>query len=163
MLVVSAAVGLLTSLILILTGFGLWAISLGLLAQISVQTGGRQYRVGDVVPVRENLPVTVSVFGPSWVDVDRVELYANGRKIREQKITHDSKDSVKWSGEWTLPHFRHDVYLVAIASGPGVTEPYWPIAKPYQPTSPVAEPRVIGSTGAVWLDGDGDSNEAAPR
>ena len=35
-------------------------------------------------------------------------------------------------------------------------ELYWPIAKPYQPTSPRVDRRVIGSTGAVWLDGDGD-------
>ena len=63
---------------------------------------------------------------------------------------------MKWSGEWELPRFRHDVHLVAIASGPGVRELYWPIAKPYQPTSSVVNRRVIGATGAVWLDGDGD-------
>jgi hypothetical protein len=55
-----------------------------------------------------------------------------------------------------LPRFHHDVHLVAIASGPGVRELYWPIARPYQPTSSIVNPRVLGSTGAVWLDADGD-------
>jgi hypothetical protein len=33
---------------------------------------------------------------------------------------------------------------------------YWPIARPYQPTSPQVERRVMGATGAVWVDADGD-------
>jgi hypothetical protein len=53
------------------------------------------------------------------------------------------------------------VHLVAIASGPGVRELYWPIAKPYQPTSPLVDRRVIGSTGAVWLDNDGDGRRTS--
>src|SRR5439155_2692166 len=57
---------------------------------------------------------------------------------------------------WTLPGFPDVVLLVAVASGPGVHGLYWPIAKPYQPTSPHVNRRVIGSTGAVWLDGDRD-------
>ncbi len=48
------------------------------------------------------------------------------------------------------------MHLVAIASGPGVTAPYWPIPRTYQPTSPDWQPYVIGSTGPVWLDADGD-------
>ena len=38
---------------------------------------------------------------------------------------------------------------------------HWPIAKPYQPTSPVVERHVIGSTGAVWLDVDGDGQRTS--
>jgi hypothetical protein len=43
---------------------------------------------------------------------------------------------------------------VAIAEGPGAAMLWWPIAKPYQPASPDWQPKVIGSTGAVWVDGD---------
>jgi hypothetical protein len=32
--------------------------------------------------------------------------------------------------------------------------PYWPIAKPYQPSSPDWQLRILGSTGAVWIDAD---------
>ena len=72
----------------------------------------------------------------------KVELFANGHKIREARIKDGKREGIKWSGEWTLPRFKHDVHLVAIASGPGVTDLFWPIARPYQPTSPVADSRV---------------------
>ena len=89
------------------------------------------------------------------------QLYANGSKVREARIADGKRAGVKWQGEWTLPRWRHDVHLVAIASGPGVREPYWPIARPHQPASPVVERRVLGSTGAVWLDADGDGERTS--
>ena len=103
------------------------------------------------------------MLGPSWTTADKVELYANGNKIREERIKDGKRGGVKWSGEWMLPRFKHDTYLVAIASGPGVSELYWPISKPYQPTSTVVNRRVIGATGAVWLDADGDGKWTSPR
>jgi hypothetical protein len=83
-----------------------------------------------------------------------VTLYANGRKIREEQIPAGTKTGVQWDAHWKLPRPKHDVHLVAVASGPGVRELYWPIAKPYQPTSPNWESRCVGSSGAVWIDGD---------
>jgi hypothetical protein len=115
-----------------------------------------------LVPAAGEVKVVVRVFGPSWVKADKVELYANGRKIKEVVIGPDApRAGVKWEGGWTLPRFRHDVFLVAVASGPGVRELYWPIAKPYQPSSPVVNKRVISLTGAVWLDGDGDGKRSS--
>src|SRR5205814_2730628 len=70
------------------------------------------------------------------------------------------RPGVKAALEWTLPPFKHDVHLVAIATGPGVRELYWPIAKPYQPTSSHVRRRVIASSGAVWLDADGDGKRS---
>jgi hypothetical protein len=128
-------------------------VSCGLLADITVND---KFGPGDLVPAAGEVKVAVRVLGPGWTAADRVELYANGQRIREARIADGRRRGVKWTGEWTLPPFRHDVHLVAVATGPGVRELYWPIAKPYQPTSPVANPRVIGSTGAVWLDADGD-------
>jgi hypothetical protein len=60
-----------------------------------------------------------------------------------------------------LPRVHHDVNLVAIASGPGLRNIYWPIAKPYQPSTPQVNRHVLGSTGAVWLDGDGDGKRTS--
>jgi hypothetical protein len=136
-------------------------VSCGLLTEITVNG---KYGPGDLVPAGE-VRVAVRVLGPSWVSADKVELYANGYKIREARVDGGGpqRAGVKWSGEWTLPPFRHDVHLVAIATGPGVRELYWPIARPYQPTSPVVQRRVIGSTGAVWLDGDGDGRRTSAR
>jgi hypothetical protein len=135
-------------------------VSCGLLADIRVND---KYGPGDLVPVTSDVKVAVRVLGPSWVTADRVELYANGVKVREERIVDAKNPGVKWSGTWTLPRARHDVHLVAVATGPGVRELYWPIAKPYQPTSPIADPRVIGSTGPVWLDGDGDGKRTSAR
>jgi hypothetical protein len=46
------------------------------------------------------------------------------------------------------------MYLVAIATGPGVTGPFWEIPRPYQPAAPKFEPRVLGATNPVWMDCD---------
>src|SRR5439155_9229758 len=127
-------------------------VSLGLLAEITVNG---KYGPGDLAPAPGEVHVSVRVLGPGWTSADKVELYANGQKIREARIKDGQRAGVKWSGEWTLPRFRHDVHLVAIASGPAVTGLHWPIAKPYQPTSPVVVSRILGATGAVWLDADG--------
>ena len=62
-----------------------------------------------------------------------------------------------------MPRPAYDVHLVAIAAGPAVTAPYWAIPRPYQPTSPRWESRVIGSTNPIWVDGDGDGQFTAPR
>jgi hypothetical protein len=129
-------------------------VGCGLLADSQVNG---KYLPGDLAPAADEVRVAVRVLGPGWARADHVALYANGIKIREARIDAKSvKAGVQWAGEWTLPRFRHDVHLVAIASGPGVTAPYWPIARPYQPTSPKVVRRVVGATGAVWLDADGD-------
>lgn len=128
-------------------------VSCGLLTEISIND---KYGPGDLVPATDELKVTVRVLGPGWTSADHVELFANGTKIREAQISDGKRAGLKWSGEWRLPRFEQDVFLTAMATGPGVRELYWPIAKPYQPTSPRVEPRVIGATGAIWLDSDGD-------
>jgi hypothetical protein len=135
-------------------------VSCGLLADIVVNG---KYGPGDLAPAAGEVKVAVRVLGPGWATADRVELYANGYKVREERIRDGKRPGVKWQGEWALPRFRHDTFLVAVASGPGVTDLYWPIAKPYQPTLPVVARRVIGATGAVWLDADGDGRRTSAR
>ncbi len=128
-------------------------VSCGLIAEITVDG---MYGPGDLVPVKGDTKVSVRVLGPSWTRADRIELYANGVKVRESPIDDAGTAGVKWAGNWILPRCKQDVYLVAVATGPGVVDLFWPIAKPYQPTSDIVRKRVIGVTGAVWVDGDGD-------
>jgi hypothetical protein len=135
-------------------------VSCGLVTEISVND---KYGPGDLAVVTGDVKVLVRVLGPGWVKAERVELYANGVKVREARIPDGTRSGVKWSGEWVLPKPRHDVHLAAIATGPGVRALYWPIARPYQPMTPVVESRVIGATGAVWLDGDGDGKRSCAR
>jgi hypothetical protein len=135
-------------------------VSCGLLAEITVNG---KYGPGELAAAPGDVSVTVRVLGPGWTTADKLELYMNGRKLREVRIEGGQRPGVKWEGSWTLPHCKHDYYLAAVATGPGVTGLYWPIAKPYQPTSPKVERRVLGATGAVWIDGDGDGQWTSAR
>ena len=135
-------------------------VSMGLLTQITVDD---RFAVGDLATgLGRELRVTVDVTGPSWTAADRVELFANGVKVREETIAPTDR-VLKKRVTWTLPRPKHDVHLVAIATGPGVTAPYWEISRPYQPTSRVFNPRVVGSTNPIWIDADGDGKFTAAR
>lgn len=134
-------------------------VSLGLLTQIKVN--GR-YGVGDLVP-GSDLDVEVRVYGPHWTRVERVELYSNGERIRDEWPSDPGTGGEKTRLRWKIGKPKNDVHLVAVASGPGVRELYWPLSRPYQPNSPVWNPRVIGVTNPVWIDADGDGGVTAPR
>ena len=135
-------------------------VSMGLLTQMTVND---RFVAGDLATgIGEKMRVTVTVLGPSWTRADRVELFANGEKIREQQIK-SARSAEKAKVTWTIPRPRYDVHLVAIATGPGVTGPYWAIPRSYQPTSRVWEPRLIGSTNPIWVDADGDGKFTAAR
>ncbi|MEX2232147.1 MAG: CehA/McbA family metallohydrolase [Cyclobacteriaceae bacterium] len=126
-------------------------VSFGLLTEIEINDA---YGPGELAPASDEVKVAVRVSGPAWTRAGRVVLYANGKKIREEKIENKKATGVKWSGSWALTMPTHDIFLVAIADGPGGDMPFWPIAKPFQPTSPDWTPGVVGISGAVWLDAD---------
>jgi hypothetical protein len=135
-------------------------VSMGLFTEIKVND---RYEPGDLAPVEGDVQVSVQVLGPTWVTADRVRLFANGLQIEEATIQPAAQPSVvKWSGHWKIPRPNQDMYLVAIASGPGVTAPYWRIPKTYQPTSTEWNPYVISSTGPISLDTDGDGKRSSP-
>jgi hypothetical protein len=115
------------------------------------------------VPHSDEVVAAVKVSGPSWIKAERVVLYANGIKIREENIENTNATGIKWNGTWSLTMPTHDVFLVAVAQGPDPEEPYWPIAKPYQPTSTDWSGAVMGISGAVWLDGDRNGKQNSAR
>jgi len=126
-------------------------VAYGLLAEIDVDGRGP----GDLVRPGRELTARLRVLGPGWTRAQRIALYANGTMVREETIAHGEAAGVKVDRTWRLPTPPHDVHLVAVAMGPGVTAPYWPTAKPYQPTSPDFTPYVLGVSGAVFVDADG--------
>jgi hypothetical protein len=130
---------------------GRFLVSYGLLAEMNVAGKGP----GELVGPKEALDVRIRVKGPGWTRAQRVALYVNGTKVREEEIQTGTNAGLKWEGTWRLPKPDHDVHLVAIASGPGIAAPYWPTAKPYQPTSIEFTPYVLGLSGAVFVDADG--------
>jgi hypothetical protein len=130
-------------------------VSFGLLAEMEVNG---DYGPGELASVTDNIQVSLRVLGPSWVQANQIQLYANGKLLQKETITAgmDPKAGIKWTGSWNVPLPKQDVFLVAIAQGPDPKVPFWPIGKPYQPLSPHWDPGVIGSSGAVWIDVDGD-------
>jgi hypothetical protein len=136
---------------------------MGLLVQLTVED---KFVAGDIATgLGKDVHVKVSVLGPSWVTATNVALFANGLKVREQTLATTSspgaraaKSGVQAELTWTLSRPSHDVHLVAIATGPAVTAPFWAIPRPYQPTSPKWEGCVIGSTNPILLDADGDGS-----
>lgn len=135
-------------------------ISLGLLANIRVND---KFTVGDLATnLTDTINVTVDVLGPGWMRADHVELFANGIKLRERRISSSAKVE-KAHVTWSIPRPQHDVYLLAVATGPGVTSPHWEIPRPYQPSSIKWTSRVLGATNPVWLDADGDGKFTPAR
>jgi hypothetical protein len=129
-------------------------VSLGLMTTLKVDD---RFTVGDLATgLGEQVKVEAVISGPAWVKADRIELFANGRLIREQALKDDHRAGEKARVTWELPKPAHDVHLVAIATGPGVTEPFWEIPRPYQATSKTLTSRVIGSTNPIWIDADDD-------
>lgn len=104
----------------------------------------------------EGADAVVEVRSPSWCRADRVELYANGSLLL-------SEAAPKAKTRVALPRLPQDTALVAVATGPGVREPFGPTPKPYQPSSRRWEPRVVGSAGPLWIDADGDGKITPPR
>jgi len=140
-------------------------VSYGLLTELTVN---EKYSSGELAAVgQDDVRLDLRVLGPHWVKADRIQLYSNGTLIRDEPVkVNDSNDrplGVQWTGQWSIPRPRHDVHLVAIATGPGVKGPWWRSAKPYQPTSADPGTQVIGCSGAVWIDGDGDGHQTCAR
>jgi hypothetical protein len=136
------------------------SVSFGLITMVEVND---TYGPGELAPGSDEAKVTVTVLGPRWLRADRVVLYANGKKIREAEITDLNSEVIKWTGSWYLTVPPHDVFLVAVAEGPGPYLPFWPIAKPYQPTSLEWNPKIFGITGAVWIDADHNNQRDSSR
>ena len=127
-------------------------VSMGLLTEAWVQGAGP----GEVAAIQEDrMTVRVRVQGPKWITADRLDLYLNGSRVLTRPIVHRAGAIVKADVRLSLSKPAQDAWLVAIATGPGVREPFWEIPRPYQPNRADWEPRVIGSTNPIRLDVDG--------
>jgi hypothetical protein len=128
------------------------SVSFGLLAKIEID--GKS--AGDLVLQRgRSLTAKVEVIGPSWVTADEVELFANGISIGKRRFQSGSA-VLKGSFRFKIGPLPNDAYLVAIATGPGLREPYWDTPRPYQASSKRFVPRLLAATNPVWIDVDGN-------
>lgn len=136
-------------------------VSMGLLTDMVVDS---KFGVGGFATnLAETVNVTITVQGPTWTAATNLVLYANGQVVREEAFDANFASVGKKKVTWTIPRYAGDAHLVAIATGPGVTAPFWPIPKPYQPSSKTWRPLVVGATNPIWLDCDGDGKFTPPR
>jgi hypothetical protein len=136
------------------------SVSLGLFVDMDV---AQKFHLGDLATnLTDEFIVTVHADAPTWAWVQKVELYANGVKIRETDYVQP-RVRLRRSSGFVLNRPFHDVYLVGIATGPGINAPFAETPKPYQPTSKTFTPKVLASTNPIWVDGDGDGKYTSPR
>jgi hypothetical protein len=139
-------------------------VSMGLLPVVTVND---RFGVGDLATnLNSTISVKVEVRAPSWIDCERVELFANGVRIAETNWAESKlpgSTGVAGIIEWKIPRPKHDVALVVVATGPGATAPHWPIPKPYQPSSPNWTSRVIGVANPIRVDADRDGRFSPAR
>jgi hypothetical protein len=136
-------------------------VSYGLLVGMKVN---ERFTPGDLATITGDVDVEIRVSGPSWTRADHVTLYANGAPIRQADIdpAQGVRAGLKSSLTWRLPRPTHDLYLTALATGPGLTAPFWPGAKPYQSTGPHWTPAAFACTAPIYLDADNDHAFQSP-
>ena len=141
-------------------------VSYGLLVRLTVNQTASP---GDLVTLdseHQGFEVTAGVHGPSWTRANSVALYLCGRETMRQAIEPESSvgSSRKASVTWRIPRSQaqHDLWVTAVATGPGISESYWPTALPYQPTSTAFSPSLFAVAGQIRIDCDGDGKFSSP-
>lgn len=109
----------------------------------------------------DHVILNIETQSPYWIHPTEVSVFANGREIF--LVPNDKTGSISWKKSVRLPKPKHDVFYVAIATGPGIEQPYWRTALPYQPDSISTKTYVIGCSGAKWFDADGDGKITSAR
>ncbi|MFT4548371.1 MAG: hypothetical protein ACI9MB_002323, partial [Verrucomicrobiales bacterium] len=113
-------------------------VSFGLLVQLELNGGIANARV----------------LGPSWTQAEKLTLYANGVAVETLEIAEAdaTRPGLKFEHTWPLANFSGKTFLVAVAEGPGITEPFWPMMPPYQASSPEFKPFVMGISPVRWVE-----------
>lgn len=104
--------------------------------------------------------VRIRVMGPSWTKAEEVTLFVNGdahSRIQIDGVFVSTEESeatgTRFDFELPLPIVDSDRYfLCAVATGPGITAPWWPMMPPYQPDTPEFEPFVMGISAPLWIE-----------
>lgn len=108
-------------------------VSFGLFTELVVDTASE-----------EKTNITIKVHSPSWVKPGKVMLYANGEKIFTSMFSVGEKTCSSYNRKISIPKQKYEVVILAIAEGADPQVPWWPVAKPYQHTSPEVNPIVLG-------------------
>ncbi len=158
--------------------------SYGPFLQLWAESGGDEVAVGGELVASGEVNLTVEVQAPTWMAVDRIELYENGRLIQEWSVD-DVGEVVKFRQTVAVTPAQ-DAWYVAIAMGKGDLGPLFsPVEIPYvelqmivtealggvASVSNLLEPAVpiprefpvhpFAITNPIWVDRSGDGFQAS--
>lgn len=104
--------------------------------------------------IQDGDKITASVWGPDWTQAKEMTLFVNGVARRKFQIAEAEGKAAgkKFSTTWTASDLKmkRGQFVVAIATGPGITEAYWPMMPPYQPETSEFTPYVLGISPPVY-------------
>ena len=137
----------------------------------------------DVVPSGESIELALEVQAPTWMQVDRIEIYENGTLIEELTLEQDG-EVLRYADTLTLTP-SEDAWYVAIVTGDGDLSPlFTPVERPYlelqvivtealadvsavssflEPAAPIPREYPVypfALTNPIWVDLDGDGFDA---
>ncbi len=112
-----------------------------------VQTWINGSTMGDMVTTKD-VKLKVKVQAPSWMDVKKLTVVANGKEIQNVDIP-DSKNVVRYNGELLFKPEK-DTWYVVIVTGEKDLSPVYPGAHAYSFTNP------------IFVDVDGNGKFDAP-
>lgn len=96
-----------------------------------------------------------TVLGPSWSRAGELRIFRNGEEVKLARISEPDgkKPGEKLRVAFSLEDLgaKAGDFLCAVATGPGITEAWWPGMVPYQPASPDWKPFVMGVSPVVWV------------
>ena len=90
-------------------------------------------------------------------------LYENGRPKLAFPFEMEKHAGKPFAFKARFPKPKADAWYVLVAELPGVTNAYWSVARPYQPSSPEWKPAMLGATNPIYLDANGDKLYSSPR
>lgn len=98
--------------------------------------------------------VRVRILGPGWAVAIRLTLYRDGEAVGTVAIPPPigAIPGLKYETSWKIADLALEKgsFLVAVAEGPGIDAPWWPMKVPYQPTSPEYKSYIMGISPAIW-------------
>lgn len=110
--------------------------------------------------------ITASVDFARWMNPQSrtvATLYENGQPKLVFPLNVPKQAGKPLAFKARFPKPKADAWYVLIAEAPGMTNAYWSIARPYQPTSPEWNPTMIGATNPIYVDANGDGLYSSPR
>ncbi len=133
------------------------SVSMGMFADL---THAGKSAMGQLLGVEEGcgLPRNLELrfAAPSWVDSERFIVFVNGQQVLSTNLKRPAGETsmdarIPLDTGLDLPD--HDYWLVAVALGAKVTEPFWPLRNDY----------TLASTNPIFVDVDGDGKFSCAR